>query len=267
MSNLLDHPENIIESIIVEGAKLLETQYMDFVSKKRTIDQHDFCAWHAKATLLLESLLGHGNILADKVKSLDCATVETVNSCLSILETTKAGLIEGTISPSANAHDTSADSIHSSAVSHAPDLSRLIGHIQGLQECIAMRWDEATRCELNGCYFSAVILIGSILEAILYARIQLDILKAQTASCVPKSKNGIKKIDDWGLDAMIKVAEELGWIKKDRGRFGAALRRSRNVVHPIVQLKDKADFDQVTCQMSWMALIGSIQDLQASIGS
>ena len=108
--------------------------------------------------------------------------------------------------------------------------------------------------------------MGSILEGLLLARASKSPADSYRASCVPKDREGkAKPIHDWSLSTLIDVAVDLGWIKTDRGKFGHALRESRNVVHPWQEISSRANFDEATCRTSWEVLTASVNDLLASL--
>lgn len=147
----------------------------------------------------------------------------------------------------------------------APDVSRLTSVMPNLEEVIKNRWIEAQLCQQAGYYLSAVILMGSILEALLLARASMSLSEANTAKSTPKKDDKPKPIHDWTLSTLIDVAVELQWIKTDRGKFSHALRESRNVVHPYVEVSSKANFDEATCKTSWEVLKASVSDLVHSL--
>jgi len=150
---------------------------------------------------------------------------------------------------------------------HAPpDFSPLTSSMPGLTEEINRRWREAQKCVHVGAYTSAVILMGSILEGLLLARAQQSASVAYQSSRAPKDRNGsVVAIPSWTLSSLIDVATDVGWVKSDRGKFGHALRESRNVVHPWQAVAIRADFDASTCRTSWLVLDASVGDLLASL--
>lgn len=149
-----------------------------------------------------------------------------------------------------------------------PDLSAITGIMPTLEPIIQARWLEAQRCQHAGAYLAAVILMGSILEALLLARCSMDPMKANQVSAAPKDKTGsVLGLQSWSLSALIDVADENGWIKSDRGSFSHALRESRNIVHPYQHALKRANFDEATCKVCWQVLNASVDDLLASVAS
>jgi len=147
-----------------------------------------------------------------------------------------------------------------------PDITKLTVIIPGLGDVINERWREAQKCQHIKAYTASIILMGSVLEALLLCRANSSPSEAYQSSKAPKDKNGkTPAIQDWNLNTLIEVAVERKWIKTDRGKFGHALRESRNIVHPWVQATTQANFDEATCQTSWIVLKASVSDLLASM--
>ncbi len=151
-------------------------------------------------------------------------------------------------------------------ISRLPDVSLLTGAMPALDDSLKRRWREAQICQHAGAHLSAIILMGSILEGLLVARVQLDAGSAYQATASPKDKKGKNvAIPDWNLNSLIDVAVELDWLKRDRGKFSHALRESRNIVHPWVEVAKKANFDGATCKTCWEVLKASVGDLMESV--
>lgn len=150
-------------------------------------------------------------------------------------------------------------------ITRAPDVSILTTSMPGLKEIIDERWLEAQKCQHIGANLSSVIMMGSILEGLLLAVASQNYSTVNQSSKAPKDKKGnIPPIQKWNLNSLIDVAVDVGWLKIDRGKFSHALRESRNVVHPWVQLTQKASFDPATCRTCWEVLIASVDDLLKS---
>jgi hypothetical protein len=151
---------------------------------------------------------------------------------------------------------------HKKQVFAAPDLSRLTGTNQKLDAIIRQRWIDAQKCQHVEAYLAAVILMGSILEALLLAKASTNQGDAQRSARAPKKKDSAQiPVWDWNLSALIDVSVDCGWLKVDRGKFGHALRESRNVVHPWQHAAINADFDAATCRTCWEVLNAAVDDL------
>lgn len=148
-----------------------------------------------------------------------------------------------------------------------PDLSRITQIMPDLEPIIQSRWIEAQRCQHSGAHLAAVIIMGSILEALLLARCSMSPSQAYQSSAAPKDRTTGKAIPlhDWSLSALIDVSVSKLWLKTDRGNFSHALRQSRNIVHPYEQARSGASFDEATCKVCWQVLNASVDDLLASV--
>jgi hypothetical protein len=148
------------------------------------------------------------------------------------------------------------------AITPCPSLGKITASVPQLDHLLQARWLEAQKCQNVGAYLSAVILMGSILEGLLLAVATEHRGACYRASQAPKQRDGsARPVEQWTLSQLIDVAVELRWLKTDRGRFGHALRESRNVVHPWEQMASKADFDEATCKTCWHVLNASVEDL------
>lgn len=151
------------------------------------------------------------------------------------------------------------------SITRAPDVSKLTQVLPELDAVIQERWIEAQRCQYAKAYTAAVIMMGSVLEALLLSRCQLRPAEAYQSPKAPKDKQGQKPIHEWNLHALVEVAVERGWLKTDRGSFSHALRESRNIVHPWEHARSRANFDESTCTTCWIVLKASVNDLIASV--
>jgi hypothetical protein len=150
-------------------------------------------------------------------------------------------------------------------LSKGPDMSKLTDVMPDLEAIVQARWIEAQRCQHAKAYLAAVIMMGSILEALLLARCSKCVGDAYQARCAPKDRNGKAiAIPNWTLSNLIDVSVERGWLKQDRGSFSHALRQSRNIVHPYEHARTQSDFDEGTCKVCWQVLNASVEDLLTS---
>lgn len=152
------------------------------------------------------------------------------------------------------------------AITPCPSIGKLTRAVPQLDAILQARWLEAQKCQNAGAHLAAVILMGSILEGLLLAAATENRPACYRASQAPKRKDGsVPPVEEWKLTHLINIAVELGWLKTDRGRFGHALRESRNVVHPWEHMTTKADYDEATCKACWHVLNASVEDLLQSV--
>jgi hypothetical protein len=119
----------------------------------------------------------------------------------------------------------------------------------------------------GGAWKSTVVLAGSIIEAILVDKIELDpptAAKAMASQEAPKRKGGAAiPIDEWNLEHLIEVGADIGVIPKTRAEaFDQSLRHYRNYVHPKREIKEKYPCQEGEAEMAKGAL-DALHDLWA----
>ncbi|HEX7306764.1 DUF4145 domain-containing protein, partial [Lentzea sp.] len=112
------------------------------------------------------------------------------------------------------------------------------------------RLDEAHTCLVHGAPTASIIMLGSVLEGVLY-----DVAKARSA-------NGSAQHDN--LNQLIKLAVREGWIGRDVDDYAHTLREYRNLVHPKRQVDHKYDPDSGTAEISWKVVVLALNDLAES---
>lgn len=142
-----------------------------------------------------------------------------------------------------------------------PDFRQLVKD-NNLADILLFRWEEAQRCVRGEAHLSAVVMMGSILEGVLFYKVEQDPKTANLTRSCPKDRSGNPKaIHEWGLSSLIDVAHEIGWIQGDVKRFSHALRESRNIVHPYVQRLQNDSPDEDTCSICWQVVRAAVADL------
>ncbi|MCB5911064.1 hypothetical protein [Streptomyces pinistramenti] len=116
------------------------------------------------------------------------------------------------------------------------------------------RLDEALTCYSNGAHVAAIIMLGSLLEGVLFT-----VIEERDASLL-RNKRG-KFIN---LKELIDICHKAGWIDVDVERFSQALREYRNFVHPRREFVEAHTPDRDTLTVSWYVVNGALNDLAAS---
>jgi len=143
-----------------------------------------------------------------------------------------------------------------------PDFSKL--NIESkLSEVLSARWTEVEICVNNNAYLSATILMGSMLEGLFLSVLARNPKEANSAKSAPfdKKKNKVKEFTDWKLVEMIDVAHDVGWIDYDVKKYSNALRDFRNFIHPHQQMLQNCYPDKDTCDISWLVVQATVNDL------
>lgn len=126
-----------------------------------------------------------------------------------------------------------------------------LGFDKSLQENLERRWFEMEACAIGEAYLASVIMLGSILEGALLAKLKANIKSAMTAQKAPKDKGGsVKPVDDWTLADYITVSTELGFVPKSVEKHSHELRDTRNLVHPRKQVSEQINVDESLYRIS-----------------
>lgn len=113
-----------------------------------------------------------------------------------------------------------------------------------LQDNLAQRWIDMEACADSKVYLPAVIMLGSILEGALIAKLRANIKAAMTSNSAPKDKGGtVRSLDDWTLAECISVAVNLNYIPRSVEKHSHELRDTRNLVHPRKQVNERVVVD------------------------
>jgi hypothetical protein len=106
------------------------------------------------------------------------------------------------------------------------------------------QWIETQCCVEHGIPLAAIIMMGSLLEGVLWSRARNHPDKAVVfqSKRAPRDNSGkTKDLDHWGLESLIEVANELKWIHSVEKVQGALIRKYRNFAHPREAIKARQD--------------------------
>lgn len=122
-----------------------------------------------------------------------------------------------------------------------------------LRTILRSRLDEAVTCCENGSHVAAIIMLGSLIEGIL-----IDATTTRPVSVPPRSD-----LNRIGLDDLLALARDNGWIGNDVTRYPcAALRQYRNLVHPRAQMRMPGPPpDRGTVELCWPVVRAVLNDL------
>ncbi|MFI1918668.1 DUF4145 domain-containing protein [Nocardia sp. NPDC020380] len=111
------------------------------------------------------------------------------------------------------------------------------------------RLDEAYTCWQSGAPTAAIILLGSVLEGVLY-----DV-------AVNHSAGGKQPTDH--LQTLIARARDEEWIGRDVADYADVLRNHRNLVHPKKQWKELYRPEDDLVRIAWNVVVAALNDLAA----
>lgn len=128
-----------------------------------------------------------------------------------------------------------------------------------LENIIQSRILEIKSCLENENPLSAIFLMGSTLEGILFGFSKFfESIYLQEAKQLNKN---IKKLEDISLDNLIKISFNQGFLKNDVDQFSHTLRKFRNYIHPHRQIREGFNPDMHTAKICWAVLQASIYQL------
>lgn len=128
------------------------------------------------------------------------------------------------------------------------NLSKIVSDVEFGKQ-LRHRLDEASACWAAGAHIAAIIMLGSMLEGVLY-----DFARARLSK-EPNDK----------LETLIDGAYEQGWIERDAKDYSQTLRGYRNLVHPKRQLVDNHSPDEDTVRICWNVAVSALNDLAKSV--
>ncbi|WP_353192323.1 hypothetical protein [Pandoraea pnomenusa] len=126
-----------------------------------------------------------------------------------------------------------------------------LGFDKDLQRNLEHRWFEMEACAHGEAYLAATIMLGSILEGALLAKIKENIGVAMSSAKSPKNRAGTtKSLDEWTLSDLIVVSTDLGFVPKSVEKHSHELRDTRNFVHPRKQVSERIIVDESLYRIS-----------------
>lgn len=138
----------------------------------------------------------------------------------------------------------------------------LLGLDYGLAEIIKERLTETEKCVNNEAPLASVIMIGGILEGILFGIASSHKKQFNQAQCAPKDEKGkVKKFQCWTLNNFIDVSFEIGIIKRDIEQFCHDVRNFRNYIHPYLQMKNSFTPSENTASICFQVLKAAISQI------
>jgi hypothetical protein len=128
---------------------------------------------------------------------------------------------------------------HNFELVHAPDFSKLKDDEKTI-EALSRRWRECSLLIDRQTPLSAVIMMGSLLEALLYTKLSSieDKSIIYESKHIPIDKNHEKKpMSQWTLSTYINIAHELGFISQSVKKVSTNFMEYRNLIHYREEIK------------------------------
>ncbi|MDA3630281.1 hypothetical protein OU415_32980 [Saccharopolyspora sp. WRP15-2] len=123
---------------------------------------------------------------------------------------------------------------------------------QAFGQQLQSRLDEALVCWQSGAPTAAIIMLGSVMEGVLY-----DVAR--------NLHTGDGKAPTDHLESLINLAQVKGWIAKDLTDYVHVLRDHRNLVHPKKQWTQSYSPKDGTVRIAWNVVVAALNDLAAVV--
>lgn len=116
-----------------------------------------------------------------------------------------------------------------------------------IREILERDYIELQKTLITGCHKSAVILAGSLIEAILVDLLLANADSARASAKAPKSSD----ITRWDLAPLIDVAIDTRLVERGVDLLSHSVREYRNLVHPGNEIRNKLTFGQEEAQIAF----------------
>lgn len=123
-----------------------------------------------------------------------------------------------------------------------------------ISHIIQARLKEIEICVSHDASLAAILLTGSVLEAILLNIATSNPELFNNAVSAPKDNGKVRKFHDWTLSNYIDVASEIKILKEDVKQFSYVLRNFRNYIHPYQQMMSQFFPDKHTSLICFQVL-------------
>ena len=129
-----------------------------------------------------------------------------------------------------------------------------------ISQIINHRIEEIKSCMKGGCYLSAVVMIGGVLEGILLGTANANPHLFNRTQSTPKCQQDgkPKPFYEWNLANFIDVACDADFLKLDVKKFSHILREFRNYIHPYQQMQAQFSPDEHTASLCFQVLKAAI---------
>lgn len=109
-----------------------------------------------------------------------------------------------------------------------------------LRAVLERDYAETQRAFIAGCWKSAMILCGSMIEAILLDKLLQNESVAKSSTKAPSEKD----LGRWDLARIIDVAVDLGYVAAGVEKMSHSVRDYRNLIHPGNEIRTGLKFDR-----------------------
>jgi hypothetical protein len=125
-----------------------------------------------------------------------------------------------------------------------------------LRSIIERDYQEIPRCLDARAYKAAIVMCGSVMEALLLDALLADEPRAhQSARALRGSIGKVPRdLGKWTLKRLIAVAQDLETLPTEIGGMSQALRHYRNLIHPAVEIRKQMTAEKEEAELAQKAL-------------
>lgn len=113
---------------------------------------------------------------------------------------------------------------------------------KALREVLTRDYRELRKVLRVGARKSAIVLCGSILEAMLIVKLSTPEAQEAYRTAIGRDLD-LKEMPEWGLESMINIGRKLGYLDEDAQREAQVVQKFRNYIHPNKALQAMAQID------------------------
>lgn len=132
-----------------------------------------------------------------------------------------------------------------------PDFKQLV-HDEALAMIFTERWMESELCVSGKACLAAVIMMGSLFEGILLARVIADPQTASKSPAAPRKQGEkLRQFHEWTLAELINVAYSCGWLEMGSESFSHMLLNYKDYIHPWHHVAHSGRIGEWACTDNW----------------
>jgi hypothetical protein len=132
-----------------------------------------------------------------------------------------------------------------------PDFKVLV-HDEVLATIFTERWMEAEMCVAGKACLAAVVMMGSLFEGVLLARVIANPQAASQSPEAPRAKGDkLRQFHEWTLTDLINVAHSCGWLDMGADSFSHMLLNYKDYIHPWHHVAHSGSIGEWACTDNW----------------
>jgi hypothetical protein len=146
-----------------------------------------------------------------------------------------------------------------------PDFKQLV-HDEALALIFTERWMEAELCVAGKACLAAVVMMGSLFEGVLLAKVIADPQAASQSPAAPRTtEDKLRQFHEWSLTDLINVAHSCGWLEMGADSFSHMLCNYKDYIHPWHHVAHSGSIGEWACSDNWGVVSYAVASLVEGI--